>query len=71
MSQVAVRRGGLKLLALLVGVVPNIFEHLPPATSQQLAAALRGVANLEPDRDLRQLAAKLEHALTQARALPS
>ena len=63
---VDLRRNGLKILTALLGAVPNAFRDLPPASIPQAANALRGIAELEPNSDLRQLATKVINELDQS-----
>ncbi|KAJ8612843.1 hypothetical protein CTAYLR_002083 [Chrysophaeum taylorii] len=63
---VGLRRNGLKLLAAVLGVLRESLADLPPASSVQAISQLRGIAAMDPDRDLRQLATTLVEALAAA-----
>lgn len=62
-ADVHLRDAGVKLLAAVIGVQPTSFEQLPPASAMQAEAVLSGIAAMDPSPDLRQLAAKVVHAL--------
>lgn len=66
-ADVNLRRNGLKLLAGLIGIVPSSFENLPPASSAQAISAVQSIAAMDPDRDLRKLAANIVDALRNSK----
>ena len=61
-----VRRGGLTLLATLVGVDSELWTKLPPASAAQARNALRAVAAADPEKELRALASELSKAVDDA-----
>lgn len=66
-ADVNLRRNGLKLLAGLIGIVPNSFDNLPLASSAQAISAVQSIAAMDPDRDLRKLAADIVDALQNSK----
>lgn len=62
-ADIHLRDAGVKLLAAVIGVQPTSFDRLPPASAMQAHSALSGIAAMDPSPDLRQLAAKVVHAL--------
>jgi len=62
---VNLRRNGLKLLTGIIAIDDNI-QRLPPSSTLQAMSTLHGLAQLEPNRELRQLAHQLTNALDTA-----